>query len=356
MNDLNRPHPTDEDAVRRLLDGAVSDVEPRDALATIRSRTQEESPMTTRRPWLLGAAAAVVATAATITAVAVTGNSGGTTDDSPRVAGSPTATAPATGSTDSAPEPTASEPAAAEQTATVAVYYVGEAPQGPRLFREFRKVTFEGEAAAAAVSTAVGEPALDPDYSSPWSVTDASAERVEHVDGRITVNLKTLEDVSERPDGVSEAEASLAVEQVLYTAQAALQSRDPVRILVNGQVTDTVFGVPTSEDLTQGDPLEVQALVWVTDPGEGATVSAPFEVTGVANAFEATVQWELLRDGQVVEQGFTTAAEAFTFAPYSFTVRDVPPGEYTLVVHDTDASGGEEGFGPTQDTKNITVE
>ena len=32
-----------------------------------------------------------------------------------------------------------------------------------------------------------------------------------------------------------------------------------------------------------------------------------------------------------------------------------PPGDYTLVVHDTDESDG-EGLGTSQDTKDITVE
>ena len=40
-------------------------------------------------------------------------------------------------------------------------------------------------------------------------------------------------------------------------------------------------------------------------------------------------------------------------SPYSFTV-DAPPGSYTLVVHDTDPSGG-EGLAPWRDTKDVTV-
>jgi hypothetical protein len=40
-------------------------------------------------------------------------------------------------------------------------------------------------------------------------------------------------------------------------------------------------------------------------------------------------------------------------SPYSFTV-EAPPGDYTLVVHDEDASGG-EGPGPWQDTKDLSI-
>jgi hypothetical protein len=41
-------------------------------------------------------------------------------------------------------------------------------------------------------------------------------------------------------------------------------------------------------------------------------------------------------------------------APYSFRVKNVPPGDYTLVVHDSDPSGG-EGPAPWTDTKAVTV-
>ena len=57
---------------------------------------------------------------------------------------------------------------------------------------------------------------------------------------------------------------------------------------------------------------------------------------------------------EVVRNGFTTARECCTLSPYSFTVT-ATPGDYTLVVHDTDESDG-EGIGTSEDTKRITVE
>jgi hypothetical protein len=158
----------------------------------------------------------------------------------------------------------------------------------------------------------------------------------------------------QRPDGTSAEEAGIAVEQLVYTAQAALQQgRPPVQFLINGERTDMLLGVPVSEPVAQGDPLDVLSQVWVIDPAEGAEVTSPFEVSGLANAFEANVQWELKQGDEVIEEGFTTAEEAMRMAPYSFTVK-APPGDYTLVVHDSDPSGG-EGFAPWQDTKQITV-
>jgi hypothetical protein len=55
-----------------------------------------------------------------------------------------------------------------------------------------------------------------------------------------------------------------------------------------------------------------------------------------------------------VRNGFTTARECCTLSPYSFTVT-ATPGDYTLVVHDTDESDG-EGIGTSEDTKRIKVE
>ena len=115
------------------------------------------------------------------------------------------------------------------------------------------------------------------------------------------------------------------------------------------------LGEPVAEPVSQGDAVDVLAQVWIIDPAEGAEVTAPFEVSGLAAAFEANVQWELMQGDRVVERGFTTAEECCTMAPYAFTIRDVPPGDYTLVVHDTDPSGGAEGPRPWQDTKQVTV-
>ena len=54
----------------------------------------------------------------------------------------------------------------------------------------------------------------------------------------------------------------------------------------------------------------------------------------------------------VVRKGFTTAQQCCVMAPYSFTVT-APAGHYTLVVHDSDASGN--GAPLWQDTKELTV-
>ena len=92
----------------------------------------------------------------------------------------------------------------------------------------------------------------------------------------------------------------------------------------------------------------------IDSPTEGASVTSPVTVSGEAAAFEATVPWRVLDDqGKVVQKGFTNAAEAFTFSPYSFTV-ELDPGTYTIEVLEDDPSGGEGGT-PMKDTRTVTV-
>lgn len=342
-------NPHEEQRLRDLLDDSVSDVEPRAGLDAITSRTKVSSMST--RPWLYGVAGAVVATAATIAAFAVLD------DDTTPTSGPEPVASPTASATESATEeptadasPTDEEP----QLQSVPVYYVGETGRGPRLFREFHQVPDDREAPVAAVAEAVAGEPLDPDFGSPWSGTGADAGSVTHEGGTITVDLVSDQELRQRPAGMSKAEASMAVEQVLYSVQAALQSRDPVQLLLNGGRTDQVLGVPTAEPLAQGNEMATLAQVWIIDPQHGDTVDAGAEVSGIGAFFEANVVWELRQGDQVVESGFTTAEQCCTMAPYSFELPDVPAGDYVLVVKDEDASGG-EGPPPFQDTKQIAI-
>lgn len=355
MNDFPGSGPRHDDEgerLRRLLDDAVAGVEPRDALTSIHARTKV-TPMTRNRSWLLGAAAAAVATAATVAAVTVLSD-GGTSDPGPDVAGSPS---PATSApTTDGPSASPSSGEATTSTEAVPVYYVGDTSRGPRLYREFQRAEVTGgDKVSAAVERAVAGTPLDPDYRTDWpegiTATRVTGTGTPDV---ITVDVRGDASLHDRPAGMSQEQAQIAVEQLIYTAQAASQTRSPVQILLDGQRSDQVLGVPASEPLAQGEAIDVLAQVWVIEPAQGAEVTAPFEVSGLAAAFEANVQWELKQGGTVVERGFTTAEECCTMAPYSFTVEQVPPGDYTLVVHDSDPSGG-EGFAPWEDTKEITV-
>lgn len=345
-------NPHEEQRLRDLLDGAVSDVEPRGGLDAITSRTKVSSMST--RPWLYAVTGAVVATAATIAAFAVLGNdttatSGPDPVDSP----SPTATKPAT------EEPTtdASPTDEGDQTA-LPVYYLGDTGRGPRLYREFHRGPAR-DALRAALEAALSTAPRDPDYRTGWpSGTGLGA--LEDGDDLLTISVESPDAPSDgsslrdRPAGMSGAVAAMAVQQLVYTATAVKQEDIPVQLLLDGERTDQLLGVPVSEPLARADEASTLGQVWIIAPQHGEVVPAGFGVTGEGAFFEANVTWELRQGDTVVESGFTTAEECCTMAPYSFALPDVPAGDYLLVVSDSDASGG-EGFAPFRDTKQITI-
>ncbi|RNM13868.1 Gmad2 immunoglobulin-like domain-containing protein [Nocardioides pocheonensis] len=330
-----------DDELSRVLHDAVADVRPRGSYDDIRSRTDKVVPMKSR--WILPTLAV-----AAVMAVVVAGAFWLTSDDTtPSPSGTPTQGT-------SSPQPTDGATGGATSRRAVPVYFVGDSSHGPKLYREFQaKDTCDTDACLlkAATVTALSGTPQDADYTAPWP--DGTGLRNVAYDGdALTIDL--VGDLHDRPAGMSQADAELAVQQLIYSAQAGLgKGRVPVQLLLDGKHSDTVLGVPASEPLAAGNPDDVEALVQVDAPAEGSTVSSPFTVTGRAATFEANVVWELKQGDTVAKKGFTTAQECCTLSPYSFQVT-APPGTYTLVVHDTDESG--QNLPVDQDTKQITVQ
>lgn len=378
----DRPAPLGDDELSVLLRDAVSAVQPAPALDQLRSRTAAR-PLV-RRPWVLALGAAA-ATAATITAVTL-------------VQGDPTSSsapvAPAAGSspdwtmgwsegaeprqgnpppalTDSpAPSSGAGEEGQGTGVAQgelqlheelVPVYYVGDTPDGARLYREFHKVAVGGQDARAGVGPALaealtGDP-LDPDYRVPWPAgTTLGPGRIgEGTAMTVAVDLVAPDgvDLTQRQPGLSDVDAELAIQQLVFTAQGAAQARIPLRFTVGGRTVRQLLGVEVAREVTAADVLEVQAPVQVTTPQEGDEVGSTFTVEGRAALFEGTYHWELVQDGTVIEKGDGTATECCTQSPYRFRVPSVAPGDYLLRVYDP-AVSAEDGAAP-EDTKQITV-
>jgi hypothetical protein len=281
----------------------------------------------------------------------------GTEDDSraddPTDSGTtPTSSAPTAAPTTDAPP--ATETAAPEMVA-VPAYFVGETPLGKRLFREFRSVEADNPVDEALALISAGD-TLDPDYS---TLLTGGSITLKSYDEAALVSLPD-EGWAQRPDGMSAEDAKLAVQQIVYTLQGALQKRIPLQFYVGDEPVD-IFGIPTPTK-TQGYPAadenDVLALVNITTPEEGQTVSGTFTASGVANSFEATVPWEIRdADGKKVLDGFATA-EGWMDKLYPWQtevdVSGLAPGTYSFVALTDDPSGG-EGGGPTEDSKTITV-
>jgi hypothetical protein len=334
-------NPDDDNDIRRVLQGAVSDVHPHGSLADIRARIHEETPM---KRWFLP----TLAVAAVMAAV-VGGAFWLLNDDDPTA--SPAGT-PATHTSTEADQPSQT-PATSRGERAVPVYYVGDTAHGKKLYREFQQQevcsSTECMLKASTVAAVNGDPA-DHDYKTLWphgaTVGNVSVDAT-------TIMVDLASGVHDRPATMSAEDARLAVQQLVYSAQAAVgRGRLPVQLLIDSQHTDTVLGVPAAEPLAADNPDDVLAPVQIDSPADGDDVSGTFTVTGRAAAFEANVVWELKRGDKVVKHGFATAQECCTLSPYSFQVT-APPGSYTLVVHDTDESGGRRPV--NQDTKEITV-
>jgi hypothetical protein len=365
---MTDPRQPDHDArLAELLSDAVSDVEPRDSLDSIRARTKV-TPMSARRPWIYAVGGAVVATAAVVTAIAFAGDRLGlASSDEPGPAGQSSQSAEPTGAAEPSESPeasptvseTPSSPAteAPAQDHTVAAYYIGDTSQGPRLFREFTRVAAADEL-AAGLAVLQRDPA-DPDYETPWVPGSFSAATLEGsgADGVIEVALAD-DSLHDRPAGMTADYAGEAVQQVVYTLQAAIQARAAVQFTLNGNPIDQVLGVPTSEPLANAPQNDVLALVSVTAPEEGAGVSGSFTASGVANSNEANVPWQIRRGDKIVKSGFSTAEgwmdKLYPWESDPIDVSDLAPGTYTFVAMTDDPSGG-EGFGPHVDTRTIAV-
>lgn len=357
--------PHEPDDLRRLFSETVDDIEPAHGLDTIRARTaQKESAMDHARNWMLGAFGAAVATAAVITGVVVLNDGADTTGEDPGPADSPSVTAsadpsetPTTPPNTPNPSPTQVQPGPVKTAETIPVYYLGETPFGPRLYREFQHVRTDDPLLASVTAAVQGEP-VDPDYRSAWP-DDARVGGASYDGDVITVDLTG--NLHDRPAGRSAAEAQMAVEQLVFTAQAAVgEGRLPVRITLDGGITDQVLGVPTSEPLSNGPILETLSHVSLTLPEEGQAVrGGTLEVNGVANSFEANVLLQLRPIGSdaVALEDFATAEGYMEEKLFPFQKRldvsGVAPGRYLLVASTDDASGQGRFF---TDTRTVVVE
>ncbi len=333
---MNTP-PNDDSELRRLLDDAVSDVHPGEGMDRIRDRTQHRvaRPSSAAR-WIPVTVAAALATVLVIAGAAWLGRTQ-----------SPPAAGPGTSDGATSGEP-ASQPARAVD---VTVYYVGDTAAGPRLFSEQHTVpNATGSDLQAAITEAVTSPPRDADYENLFLGLGVDATAT--TDGNATT-IDLAAPLS-APPGMKPALAQMALQALAWTADSVSSGAGPVTFTVAGAPADQVLGVDTTTAVQRASADSALATVSISSPSEGAVVGTTFTVKGQAATFEANVVWELEAAGKVVQQGFTTAGECCTLSPYEFTVT-AEPGEYTLVVHDTDMSDG-EGVGTSQDTKQITVQ
>jgi hypothetical protein len=92
-------------------------------------------------------------------------------------------------------------------------------------------------------------------------------------------------------------------------------------------------------------------MIWILAPTQGATVTSPVRIDGYGTAFEATISWEIRKNGVVVKRGFTQGGSTGVFGEFHDTVK-LSPGDYELSAFESSAKDGS----PIHiDTKNFTV-
>lgn len=274
-----------------------------------------------------------------------------------QTAGSPTSspssssTAPSSGPSSTAPttSPTPSPtPSPTVTRADVAVYFMVDTRTGLRLIPERHDLT--GDPVRSAVQRMIAGPD-DPDYTSPWN-------KATTVLG-VTAGEPTVVDLSTeaRTANIGSAGAALMIQQLVHTVTAATGNPSgSVLLTIAGQPAGELWGAVVWTTPQVREPaLDVQALVQIATPRQGATTASPVTVSGQAAVFEATLPWKVLDpSGAVVTSGVAHTAEGQTFAPYSFTVT-LPAGTYTVIATEDDPSGGEAPGPRMSDSKAFTV-
>lgn len=309
---------TEDRELRALLHDAVADVEPTRTPDHLHARLDRQP----RRAWVPLTVAAAVVTALVLVGVPWLVDRG------------PSA-------------PPAATPAAAVEVVAYAVADVEGV--GPRLAPDRR--TVEGspdDVLQLAVEQTLGGTPADPDVDRVTDDGDLSVVAT-RTEGGVDLDLAGY-----RPVAEDEMTGLLGASLIWAAATAVGDPEAQIRFLANGEPLEVAFGFNVADPTSATEHHDVLATVVVESVGEGQVVTSPFTVSGLASAFEGTVVWRLLDGDEVVRDGFTTAAECCTPAPYSFEV-DAPPGDYVLEVGDTDPSDG-EGFPAYVDTKSVTVE
>lgn len=358
-------HDDVEARLRAALDHRAQGASPQyrlDAILDQARSTPQRRPGSTAW-WTLGLVAAAVVLALAIVVPGLIGGSTG--EDRSLPASTPTATgsdpseAPTEGPTATATAGPTTTPSGTESPVNTAdptlaalpVYHpahIGDDLHSIRLYREW--VNVDGvlrtdpvqERLETAIRAALTGYAPNTDgYLNYW--WDVSLDSVAVASDRITIRLS-----APGASDVSEEEARISVQQLVWTAQAAVgEGTIPVRFEVaegSGQLfgrlpTDRDYNRPASRDLYYED----LAPIWITSPTREQVISGDdVVVSGEATVFEGTYQWELLDDtGAVVRSDHGQAsAGGPARGTYEIRIGRLDPGHYTIRVYELSMKDG----------------
>jgi hypothetical protein len=296
--------------------------------------------------------AAAAAVAAIIGGVWWSNQDGGPTVTPPATSGPSVSSSPSGPATTGTPTTSPStSPPVSTTPVSLPVYFLG--PVGGdkpsyKLHREFIRqdlatgATPADKAKAALTLALNAQPYSNTDgYLQPWSGQTLGDVTV--ADGVITIDLANSGALNAV---VGEENKRLAVQELVWTAQAAIQQTLPVRITVQGAAQSLFGTISTDQTFTRppSDRLyEDLAPIWVTSPGRDQVLPAAKAVVvqGRAIVFEATLSWQLQKGSTQVAAGHTTASiGAPAQGDYSINLGKLTPGAYSIRVFEMSMEDG----------------
>jgi hypothetical protein len=241
------------------------------------------------------------------------------------------------------------------------VYFVGASSttgNGFGLYREFVRTAVPvptgkfgptmkiGSAVRAAMNSAPLA-SVEP-YLQPWAGTHLTGGGVNNIKGTSAApTYITLHLSGPGASGFTPAQTRLAVQQLVWTAQAAYgQGNIPVKFDIASGETKLFGTYPTSQKYNRPAPslqFEVLAPIWITSPVRGQVFPAGASVTaaGQSCAFEGTTQWQLKKGGTTVRSGSTTASSGCpTRGTWQVKLGVLGAGTYTFRMYEVSMQDG----------------
>ena len=331
-----------ERQLRESLRRHAERITPRERRTEILAMVHEPSETSEpRRRWLIpvAAAASVALIGAIAWGVANTGNQQATP-----------ATPAATSTASTTGTATSNATAATTQVALPAYFVGANSGTGDTfgLYREFVRTAVPAGAtpaqkAKAAVAVAMNAQPftnLEP-YVQPWSGTKDN-------DVTVTPDLITITLSGPGASGFTPEQTKLAVQELVWTAQAAIgQGTIPVKFVVadgsaklfGTYATNKTYNRPTKEQ-----QYEDLAPIWILSPERGKVFAAgdPVVANGESCAFEATTQWQLKKGGAVVKSGTTMASSGCPIrGTWQVDLGVLNPGSYTFWMFEVSMKDGQ---------------
>ena len=345
----------DSDFERQLRESLRRDAEritPRDRRAEIMAMANDDTRIAEpKRRWLIPVAAA--ASVALIGgAIALGVSNAGEGLQTPPAATSPTT--PSSSVKGPVANPSTSASAATTQMALPAYFVGATSGAGDRfgLYREFVRTALPvgstpGQKAKAAVEVAMNaQPFTNYEpYIQPWSGT--SVQDVTITPSLITITLK-----GSGASGFTPEQTRLAVQELVWTAQAAIgKGTIPVKfVLTDGSAK--LFGTYSTAQTYNRPAKELQyqdlAPIWIIAPERDQVFKAGEAVvaTGESCAFEATTQWALTTSSPpaslpAVRSGTTTASSGCPVrGTWKVDLGVLAGGDYTFRMYEVSMEGG----------------